>query len=80
MAIATSTAEDRIVAVLRAEPGIHLCDGCLALAVGATLAEAQAAVATLDRDEHFKVVQSGGCTSCLRNKVVVCAVRQARAA
>jgi hypothetical protein len=78
MATATSTAEDRIVAVLRAEPGIHLCDGCLALEVGSTLAEAQAALATLHRDEHFTVVQAA-CASCLRNKVVVCAVRRARA-
>lgn len=76
--MAIVTVEDRIVAFLRAEPGVHLCDGCLALEVSATLAEAQASIAALDRDVHFTVVQ-GNCASCLRHKVVVCAVRHARA-
>jgi hypothetical protein len=78
IAMALATIEDRIVAVLRTQTGVHLCDECLALEVGATLAEAQAAVAGLDRDVNFAVVQ-GGCASCLRHKVVVCAVRLARA-
>jgi hypothetical protein len=77
-AMALATIGDRIVAVLRAQTGVHLCDGCLALEVGATLAEAQAAVAGLDRDVNFAVVQ-GSCASCLRHKVVVRAVRLARA-
>lgn len=76
--MAVATVEDRIVAFLRAEPGVPLCDGCLALEVNATLAEARAALAALGRDPHFKVVQ-GGCASCLRHTVVVCAVRLARA-
>lgn len=76
--MAAVTVENRIVAFLRAEPGVHLCDSCLALQVNATLAEAKAAVAALGRDTHFKVVH-GGCASCLRHKVVVCAVRYARA-
>jgi hypothetical protein len=78
IAMALGTIEDRIVAVLRAQAGVHLCDGCLALEVGATLAEAQAAIAGLDGDVNFAVVQ-GSCASCLRHKVVVRAVRLARA-
>jgi len=73
-----ATVEDRIAAFLRTEPGVHICDGCLALEVNARLAEAQAALAELGRNPHFKVVD-GGCSSCLRRKVVVCAVRLARA-
>jgi hypothetical protein len=76
--MAAVTVEDRIVALLRTEPGVHLCDGCLALEVSASLAEANAALTALGRDPHFKVVH-GGCSSCLRHKVVVCAVRLARA-
>ena len=71
------TIEDRIAAVLRAEPGIHLCEGCLALAAKATLAEAQAAVAALDGDVGFHVAEDS-CSSCRRRKIVVCALRQAR--
>jgi len=69
--------EEQIAAVLRAEPGVHLCDGCLALAAKVTLAEAQAAAAALDRDAGFQVTESS-CSSCRRHKIVVCAVRQAR--
>jgi hypothetical protein len=73
-----ATVEDRIVSVLRTEPGVHLCDGCLALEVNATLAEGKAALAALGHDPNFNVVY-GGCASCLRHTVVVCAVRLARA-
>ncbi len=72
------TVEDRIAAVLRAEPGLRMCDGCLALEVKATLAEAQAGFAALDGDVSFEVAQ-GGCTRCRRSKIVVCAVRDAGA-
>jgi len=67
-----------ITAVLHAEPGVHLCDGCLALAAKVTLAEAQAAVAALDGDAGFQVAE-GACSSCQRKKIVACAVRQAKA-
>ena len=72
------TIEDRITAILHAEPGVELCDGCLALAAKVTLAEAQAVLATLDKLKGFKVAE-GICSSCQRTKPVVCAVRQARA-
>lgn len=71
------TIEDRITAVLHAEPGIHLCDGCLALAAKVTLAEAQAVVAALGGYAGFQVAE-GVCSNCQRNKTVACAVRQAR--
>jgi hypothetical protein len=67
-----------ITAILHAEPGVHLCDGCLALAAKVTLAEAQAAIAALDGDAGFQVA-AGTCSSCQRNKIVVCALRQAKA-
>lgn len=65
------TLQDRIVAVLRGQPGICYCDGCLALQVKATLAEAQAVVAGFEGDAHFTVRQDT-CSSCRRRKVVVC--------
>jgi hypothetical protein len=66
--------EDRFAAVLRAQPGIRHCDACLALEVQATPAEAQAAVAVLNGNPYFKVVQDN-CSSCLRHKVVLWATR-----
>lgn len=71
------TVEDRIVAVLRAEPGVQMCDGCLALAVKVSLTEAQAAIAALGGDAGFQVAE-GGCSSCQRRKTVVGAVRHVR--
>jgi hypothetical protein len=72
---AMDTIEDRIGSLLRAQPGTRYCDGCLALEVKATLAEAKAAVSALDRDAQFKVAE-GECSSCLRHKLVACAVRR----
>jgi hypothetical protein len=72
-----NTVEDRIGTVLRTERGMHLCEGCLALEVKATLAEAQAAVAALNRDNGFQVAQ-GDCASCQRQKTVVCAMPAGR--
>jgi hypothetical protein len=61
---------DRLAVLLRDNPGIAFCDGCVALRLEATLMEARDAMQALDTEPGYKTGVAG-CSECLRTKTVI---------
>jgi hypothetical protein len=61
---------DRLAVLLRDNPGIAFCDGCVALRLEATLMEAREAMNALDGKPGY-MTGTAGCSECLRTKTVI---------
>jgi hypothetical protein len=64
------TLADRLAVLLRDNPGIAFCDGCVALRLEASLMEAREAMRALEGQPGY-VTGVAGCSECLRSKTVI---------
>jgi hypothetical protein len=65
------TMQERLTSWLRENRTIYVCDGCLALKMGALPREVQDALAAIGRRGDRVQLATGQCSECLRTMPVV---------